>query len=77
MTINPSYADIIAREMGRDRQRDTEQWKLIQLVMKSKPSKIQGWLKAAKIRWQTFISNLKGKRGYIPISQTPKESPSQ
>lgn len=76
MTINPSYADLFAREMGNERLREAEKLRLIRSASSWNPSTIRKTFLIIQTHWKEFWSGVFNKRGYIPISQTQKESPS-
>jgi len=76
MTINLSSADLLAREMGNDRLREADKLRLIRSAGTWNPSTLRKIILILHSRWNEFWSGVFRKRGYIPISQTPKESPS-
>jgi len=76
MTFNPNYAELLGRELQRDRMREAERERLIKQVSGWNPGLIGKVLIILQERWSKFWSRVIGRKTYIPISRIPKNSPS-
>jgi hypothetical protein len=76
MNTNLFQAEYHGQELRRDRMREAAQWRLVQQGATWNPSTLRKLSIILSTYWKGFWSRVFRKRGYIPISQTPKESPS-
>jgi hypothetical protein len=76
MTFNANYAELLGRELQRDRMREAERERLIRQVSGWNPGLAGKLLIVLQEHWSKFWSRVSRKKGYIPISQLPKNSPS-
>ena len=76
MTFNSNYAELLGRELQRDRMQEAERERLIKQVSGWNPSHAEKTLIILQDRWSRFWSRVTGRKSYIPISQVPKKSPS-
>jgi hypothetical protein len=76
MSIDLIRAELYGQELRRDRMREAEQWRLVNHGATWNPSLLRK-LSIILVRyWKSFWSKTFRKRGYIPVSRTPNESPS-
>jgi hypothetical protein len=77
MTLNPSYLQLLGRELQRDRMREAEKERLINQAIGRNPSrpgrKIMSMLSS---NWKAFWNRIFRKREYMPLSEMPEKSPS-
>ena len=76
MTFNPSYAELLGRELQKDRMREAERQRLIDQAVGWNPGPIGKLLIIIRSRWSKFRKPDFVKIGYVPITKLPKKSPS-
>ena len=76
MNTSLFQAELHGRELRRDRMREADQWRLVSQGATWNPSALRKLAIILGTRWKAFWSRVFRKRGYIPISGSPKESPS-
>jgi len=76
MTFNPSYAELLGKEMQMQRMREAKRERLIRQVSGWKPSSAKKLFIIVRSRWSNYWSRVIRKKGNIPISRIPKNSPS-
>ena len=76
MTFKFNYAELLGRELQRDRMQEAERERLIKRVSGWNPSLAEIILINLEDRWSRFWSRVTGRKSYIPISQVPKKSSS-
>lgn len=75
MTFNPSYAELLGKELQMQRMREAEKNRLIRKATAWNPPlsrKISVFLRTS---WQKFWTERRKARRYMPISHVPKNSP--
>jgi hypothetical protein len=72
MTFNPSYAELLGKELERNRMREAERERLIHKATAWKPPLRRKVYVILRARWEDFWQTKK----YPPISQVPKKSTS-
>ena len=75
MTFNPSYAELLGKELQRDRMREAQRERLIRKSAGWNPGLVGKLLIIMRSYWSRFWNRLFKKMGYIPISSLPKDSP--
>jgi len=76
MTFNPSYAEIMGRELRSVRLQEAEQQRMIRAVTLANPSRAwKIWL-ILRDRWGTIWNRNSDRKIYPPISHIPKNSTS-
>jgi hypothetical protein len=76
MLVSPNNLEMINKELRNTRLQEAEHWRLIQEVKEERTS-IFTWIRSlVPGLWQDIRSIFGRNRGYIPISQKPKKSPS-
>lgn len=76
MTFNPSYAELLGKELQRDRMREAKRERLINQATAWNPSLSRKLSVILRSRWHDFWTSLKKDKKYTPISRLPKSSPS-
>lgn len=76
MNTNLFQAEIHGQELRRLRMREADQWRLVNQGATWNPSAFRKLAIILGTRWKNFWSRVFRKRGYIPLSGSPKESPS-
>ncbi|TFG49800.1 MAG: hypothetical protein E4H33_01530 [Anaerolineales bacterium] len=76
MTFNPSYAELLGKELQRNRMHEAERERLIRKAAAWNPSLSRKLSVIFRSYWDEFWSNEKRGSKYIPISHVPKKSPS-
>jgi hypothetical protein len=76
MLVSPNNLEMINKEMRNTRLQEAEHWRLIQEVKEERPSILTRIRNLVPGLWQKIQSIFGRNRGYIPISQKPKQSPS-
>ena len=74
MLVNPNNLEMINKEIRNTRLQDAEHWRLIQEVKSDTPSIYTGIRSLVYGWWRDLRSILSRNRGYIQISQQPKNS---
>ena len=74
MTFNPSYAELLGRELQRQRRREADRERLIREAAGWNPSPLSKSLLILRSRWSRFWSRIIRKKVYIPLSPNPKNS---
>ena len=72
MTFNPGYAELLGKELGRQRMREAEKERLVREASRHEPSLAKKILVIMRSRWSDFWGGDTHK--YPPISQVPKNS---
>ena len=72
MTINPGYAELLGKELGRQRMREADQERLVRQVSRYQPSLAKKVLVILRSRWSEIWE--RDKHRYPSISQLPKNS---
>lgn len=76
MTFNPSYAELMGREMQKIRLKEAERERLINTYTLANPSTARKiWLLFLD-RWQGIWNRKRGQKNYLPISKMEGKSPS-
>jgi hypothetical protein len=76
MTINPIYAELLGKELQRDRLREAEKERLInQVIGRNHAGHHWKVFSALSSQGRAFWNRIIRKKGYIPISREPKKSP--
>jgi len=76
MTFNPSYAELLGKELQMQRMREAEKERLIRKATAWNPSLSRKISTILRTRWQSFWTHRGENRRYTPISQLPKKTPS-
>lgn len=76
MTFNPSYAELLGKELQMQRTREAEKERLIRKTTAWNPSFSRKISVILRTRWQKFWNTQRKTNKYIPISHLPKNSPS-
>jgi len=76
MTFNPSYAELLGKELQKERMREAEKERLIRKATAWSPSVTRKIAVILRTRWQEFWAGRRKDRQYLPVSQVPKNSPS-
>lgn len=76
MTFNPSYADLLGKELQMQRMREAEKERLIRKATAWNPPLPRKISVILLSRWQELWARRRKIRQYIPISRVPKKSPS-
>jgi hypothetical protein len=76
MNTNLFQVEYHGQELRRDRMREAEKWRLVNQGATWNPSALRKLRIILGTRWKNFWSRVFRKKGYIPLSSTPKESPS-
>jgi len=74
MTFNFNYAELLGREMQKDRMREAEKERLIKQVAGLNPPMTGKLFVIMRSRWSRFWIKKFKKIGFIPVSQVPKNS---
>jgi len=74
MTFNPSYAELLGKELQRDRMREAERERLITQATACNPPLSRKLSVILRSRWQNFWTSTGKDKKYPPISQVPKSS---
>lgn len=72
MTFNPSYAELLGREMERQRMREAEKERLIRKAAAWSPPLTRKIYVILRARWEDLWQS----KRYPPIAHTPKKSTS-
>lgn len=76
MTFNPNYAELLGRELQRDRMQEAQKARLVRTASLANPSNgFKVWL-IIRDRWQKFWNPDFEIHPRRPIAGTPKRSPS-
>jgi hypothetical protein len=76
MTFNPSYAELLGKELQRERLREAERERLIKEIAGSNPA-LRGFLLInLQSRWNEYWSKVSRNKTFVSITKTPKNSPS-
>ena len=76
MTFNPSYAEMMGREMQKIRLKEAERERLINSFTLANPSTARKiWLLFLD-RWGNIWNRKRNQRNYLPISGMEGKSPS-
>ena len=73
MTFNPSYAELLGKELQMQRMREAEKERLIRKATAWNPPLPRKISVILRTRWQDVKRNI---RRYIPTPRVPKNSPS-
>ena len=76
MTFNPSYAELLGKELQMQRMREAEKERLIRKTTAWNPPVFRKLYVILRTRWQDIWKGRREKRDYPPISQLPENSPS-
>ncbi len=76
MTFNPSYAELLGKELQMQRMREAEKERLIRKVTAWNPPLPRNISVILRTRWQEYWTRRRKVRQYIPISRVPKNSSS-
>jgi hypothetical protein len=77
MTLNPTYAELLGKELQRDRLREAEKERLINLAINRNPIRPgRKVLATLSSNWRAFWKRIIRKRDYMPLSEMPEKSPS-
>jgi len=76
MTFNANYAELLGRELQRNRMREAEKERLIRKASALNPPLSRKLNLILRSRWQNYWSRKAKKKKYIPIHQVSKKSPS-
>ena len=74
MTFNPSYAELLGKELERNRMREAENERLIRKASAWNPPLSRKIYVILRSRWQEFWSGAGRHKKYQPISHVPKNS---
>jgi hypothetical protein len=72
MTFNSNYAELLGRELQRERMREADRERLIKEVSGWNPGLVGKLLIVLQDRWTKFWSRTARKKTYIPVSGEPK-----
>jgi hypothetical protein len=76
MNTNLFQIELHGQELRRDRMQEADQWRLVRQGSTWNPSALRKLAIILGTHWKGFWSRVFQKSGYVPISRTPKESPS-
>lgn len=76
MTFNPSYADLLGKELQMQRTREAERERLIRRATAWNPSLSRKISAILRTRWRHFWDTRRKTNQYQTISHIPKKSPS-
>ena len=76
MTFNPSYAELLGKELQMQRMREAEKERLIRKATAWNPSLSRKISVILRTRWQEYWTGRRKAGRYMPISYVPKKSPS-
>ena len=76
MTFNPSYAELLGKELQMDRRREAERERLIRKATAWNPPISRKISAILRSRLEDFWSDRRQPKVYPPISQVPKKSTS-
>jgi hypothetical protein len=76
MNTSLYQVELHGQELRRLRMEEADHWRLVNQGSTWNPSLLRKLVVILRTNWQTFWSRIFRKRGYVTISQTPKESPS-
>ena len=76
MTFNPSYAELLGKELQMQRMREAEKERLIWKATAWNPPLSRKISVIIRTRWQEYWTRRRKIRRIIPISQVTKNSPS-
>jgi len=76
MTFNPSYEELLGKELQMQRMREAEKKRLIRKATAWNPPFSRKISVILRTRWQEFWTRRRRTRRYIPVSSLPKKSPS-
>ena len=76
MTFNPSYADLLGKELQMQRMREAEKERLIQKATAWNPPLSRKISVILRTRWQESWTDKRKAGRYMPVSHVPKKSPS-
>ena len=74
MTFNPSYYELLGRELIKERRKEAERERLIRSLTPANPSPLKKVWYVLKSRWQDSRRRKIGQQGYPSISPLPKNS---
>ena len=76
MTFNPSYAELLGKELQIQRMREAEKERLVRKATAWNPNLSRKISVILRTRWQEYRTRLRKDRRYIPVSRVPKKSTS-
>lgn len=76
MTYNYNYAELLGRELIKERRREAERERLLRSLTPANPSIFKKIWYILRSRWQERRHTGIGKQGRTSISPLPKSSPS-
>ena len=76
MTFNPSYVELLGKELQMQRMREAEKERLIRKATAWNPPLSRKLLVIIRSRWHDFWMGRQENRQYSPISHVPKNSTS-
>lgn len=76
MTFNANYAELLGRELQRNRMREAEKERLIRKASAWNPPLSRKLSLILSSRWQNYWSRKAKQKKFIPMHQVPKKSPS-
>jgi len=77
MTFNFNNAELLGKELGRDRMREAEKERLIKQSSGWNPGPIEKFLNGFRTRWNRSWFRFVNRKVYISFSGDPKNSTSQ
>jgi len=76
MTFNPSYAELLGKELQIQRMREAEKERLVRKATAWNPHLSRKISVILRTRWQEYRTRRRKDRRYIPVSRVPKKSTS-
>lgn len=74
MTFNPSYAELLGKELQMRRMREADKERLIRKATAWNPALSRKLMVIIRSRWHDYWSGRRKDRQYLPISNVPKSS---